>query len=103
MIDNEDEWSDEECIQTHADSFPIHEACFKILLDCRRYRGIGVKDKGEEFDQFINDLGSTIRVFDEKQSSRGCRVITPWYARQDDFDIIQQRPEPMVRIRAGRR
>jgi hypothetical protein len=103
MIDKEDDWSDEACIQTHADSFSIHEVCFDILLECRRYRGVGVKDKGEEFDQFVNDLGSTLRAFDEKQSSRGCRLVTPWYARQENFDIIQQRPEPMVRIRSGRR
>jgi hypothetical protein len=101
MIDMEDDWSDEACIQTHAGSFSIHEACFDILLECRRYQGVGIKDKGKEFDQFINDLGSTLTAFDDKQSTRGCRLVTPWYARQDDFDIIQEKPEPMVRIRAG--
>ena len=100
MVDKEDDWSDNACIKTHLNSFSIHEACYGVLLQCRRYRGVGLRDQGEEFDQFINDLGSTLKAFEGKQqSTRGCRLDTPWYARQDDYDIIQWRREPVVRLR----
>jgi hypothetical protein len=41
--------------------------------------------------------------FDGKQSSRGCRVDAPWYARQEDFEIIHQNLMPVVRLRVGRK
>ena len=101
MVDKEDDWTDDTCIQSHANSFSIHEACFEILLQCRRYRGVNISDQGKEFDQFINDLGSTLKAYDRRKSWGGCRVDTPWYARRDDFDVVLQRPEPVVRFRMG--
>jgi hypothetical protein len=102
MVDKEDDWSDEKSVRSNGESFAVHETCYSILLECRRYRGVGLRDEGDEFDRFINDFGAILRCFHDNQSSQGCRLEAPWYAKKAEYDIVHSKMKPIVQFRVGR-